>query len=260
MQVIEHARTEQVIVETYVHDPWDAAVACEWWPDSCVAFTTFGSWTVRSRRGHGRATTDRILVASGGLEYDCRHGTGLHDRVLCVTLRQDVELGGPLLMPLGSRGHALKRALLGQLRLRDVDTVEIDQLGLALLHETRQTEQVRQPTEATRRLVARLRAEAHANYPDPVFDLVADAATVGLSRTRLVHAFRDVVGVTPHRYLLELRTTRAAWMLRESTESVTDICFAVGFGSLGRFHAAFRSAFGLTPTAYRARTDPAGTR
>ena len=97
------------------------------------------------------------------------------------------------------------------------------------------------------------RAEAAAQYTEPEFSLVAEAVALGMSRTRLVRAFQDVTGLTPHRYLRGLRTTHAARLLAGTTAPVTEICFASGFGSMTRFHAAFHEAFGTTPTGYRAR-------
>jgi AraC-like DNA-binding protein len=67
-----------------------------------------------------------------------------------------------------------------------------------------------------------------------------------------VHVFRDVAGVTPHRYVVELRTSHAARLLRDTLVPVTDICFDSGFGSMPSFYAAFRAAYGMTPGAYRA--------
>ena len=67
-----------------------------------------------------------------------------------------------------------------------------------------------------------------------------------------MHVFRDVVGVTPHRYVIELRAGHAARLLRGTAAPVTDVCFASGFGSVPSFHSAFRSAYGMTPSGYRA--------
>lgn len=46
------------------------------------------------------------------------------------------------------------------------------------------------------------------------------------------------------------------FMLRESESTVTDICFAVGFSSLGTFSRTFREIVGQTPTDYRAGHGP----
>jgi AraC-like DNA-binding protein len=41
--------------------------------------------------------------------------------------------------------------------------------------------------------------------------------------------------------------------LRETERSVTDICFDVGFSSLGTFSRTFRDIVGVSPTEYRNR-------
>ena len=48
-------------------------------------------------------------------------------------------------------------------------------------------------------------------------------------------------------------------LLRETDRSVTEICFDVGFASLGTFSRTFREIVGESPSAYRARfAGPAG--
>lgn len=42
-------------------------------------------------------------------------------------------------------------------------------------------------------------------------------------------------------------------LLRETDGSVTEICFEVGFGSLGTFSRTFRAVVGESPSSYRAR-------
>ncbi len=69
----------------------------------------------------------------------------------------------------------------------------------------------------------------------------------------MIHMFREVTGITPHRYLLERRLTHAARLLGSTGAPIGEICFESGFGSMARFHEAFRRAFGTSPSAYRAR-------
>jgi AraC-like DNA-binding protein len=49
-------------------------------------------------------------------------------------------------------------------------------------------------------------------------------------------------------------------LLRETDRSVTEICFDVGFGSLGTFSRTFRDIVGESPTEYRSHADLAGGR
>lgn len=46
------------------------------------------------------------------------------------------------------------------------------------------------------------------------------------------------------------------FLLRESDRTVTDICFDVGFSSLGTFSRTFREIVGQTPSSYRAGHGP----
>jgi AraC-like DNA-binding protein len=258
MPDIELAHTGLVVVESFAHSPGDAADATEWWPRSCIAFTTFGSWEVRCGRGGGAVDAGTVLVAAGGSEFGCVHEEGMDDRALCVTYRSEVDVGPAVLLPLGRRFHGLRRAIAAALRSVEPDGDEIDQLGLALLQLAREGgDRPRRPRPRTAILIARLRDAANARYADPTFDLVAEAAALGMGRTRMVHAFQEIVGVTPYRYVVELRLTHAARLLTETPMPVIEACFASGFGSVARFNAVFRDAFGVTPTAYRARYRPA---
>jgi AraC-like DNA-binding protein len=60
-------------------------------------------------------------------------------------------------------------------------------------------------------------------------------------------------GETPHRYLQRRRVERAMFLLRSSERSVTDICFDVGFNSLGTFSRTFLEIVGESPTTFRQR-------
>ena len=49
------------------------------------------------------------------------------------------------------------------------------------------------------------------------------------------------------------RVERSMFLLRETDRSITDICFDVGFSSLGTFSRTFRQIVGESPTDYRKR-------
>ncbi len=64
-------------------------------------------------------------------------------------------------------------------------------------------------------------------------------------------------GEAPHQYLLTRRLERAAALLRNTDQPVTEICFAVGLTSVGSFTTSFRRLYGTSPLAYRASFPPA---
>jgi len=97
---------------------------------------------------------------------------------------------------------------------------------------------------------AKLHLEAHF---DKRLTLAHLARIARCSPFHLIRAFRDAYRETPHRYQVRQRIDRAKVLLAESELSVTEICFAVGFESLGTFSSRFRSLSGWAPSVYRAR-------
>jgi AraC-like DNA-binding protein len=81
----------------------------------------------------------------------------------------------------------------------------------------------------------------------------AIAATSGLSVFHFIRQFRVVFGETPNQYRARRRLENAKQMLVSGSDSVTDICMAVGYSSLGSFSALFSRQFGQAPSAYRQR-------
>jgi AraC-like DNA-binding protein len=82
-------------------------------------------------------------------------------------------------------------------------------------------------------------------------DLDAMAREAGYSRFHFARAFAAAYGETPRAYLTLRRIERAKTLLRAANLSVTEICFLVGFSSLGSFSARFRKLVGRSPSEYR---------
>src|SRR5262249_4764130 len=93
-------------------------------------------------------------------------------------------------------------------------------------------------------------------YAEPL-DVPALARIACASEAHFIRTFRATFGETPHRYLQRRRVERAMWLLRETDQSVTSICFDVGFTSLGTFSRTFREIVGQSPVAYRRDSAPA---
>ena len=105
--------------------------------------------------------------------------------------------------------------------------------------------------EQNRRLL-RARDAMDRGYADPL-DVPALARIAHMSEAHFIRTFRATFGETPHRYLQRRRVERAMYLLRQTDHSVTEICFDVGFMSLGTFSRTFSEIVGESPTRYRTR-------
>jgi AraC-like DNA-binding protein len=98
----------------------------------------------------------------------------------------------------------------------------------------------------------RVRDHIDRNFAAPL--TLSDLARLsGMSRFHLVRAFRAAYGETPIRYLTRRRIERAQDLLRYANLTVTEVCMAVGFSSLGSFSARFSELVGESPAAYQKR-------
>jgi AraC-like DNA-binding protein len=112
----------------------------------------------------------------------------------------------------------------------------------------------REAEEFNRRLL-RARDAMDRAYAEPL-DVRAVAAVAHVSPAHFIRSFLAVFGETPHRYLQRRRVERSMFLLRETDRTVTDVCFDVGFTSLGTFSRTFRRIVGETPSGYRAGHGP----
>jgi AraC-like DNA-binding protein len=79
------------------------------------------------------------------------------------------------------------------------------------------------------------------------------AGRTGLSRYAFLRRFASTFGMTPHAYLVHLRLERAKELLVRADLPITDVCFEVGFSSLGSFSALFARRVGESPRRFRQR-------
>jgi transcriptional regulator GlxA family with amidase domain len=107
--------------------------------------------------------------------------------------------------------------------------------------------------ESNRRLL-RARDSMDLTYGQPL-DIAALAGIACVSEAHFIRTFRVAFGETPHRYLQRRRVERALYLLRCTDRSITDICFDVGFSSVGTFSKTFHQIVGESPTEYRRRAE-----
>ena len=98
----------------------------------------------------------------------------------------------------------------------------------------------------------RARDQIDRDFAEPL-DLDALARTAGISKFHFHRLFRAAYHRTPAVYLSERRVERAQDLLRSANLTVTEVCHAVGFSSLGSFSSRFKEIVGETPREFQQR-------
>ena len=103
-------------------------------------------------------------------------------------------------------------------------------------------------------LMRKVRDRIDREYSQPL-DLEELARGVFMPAGHLSRQFKLAYSESPYSYLMTRRIERAMTLLRRGDRSVTDICFEVGFSSLGTFSTRFTELVGVPPSVYQ-RTQP----
>jgi AraC-like DNA-binding protein len=230
-----------------------------------VNFVETGSFRVRTIGAWHRLAADRVFVTTPALEFSCAHDED-HPTDCCLSVsyseqsvesaRSSMALGTSLVRPLTNRQAILRGALGGCGR---GDEARAEALAGALLWSL-STGITRFPLFPPDRLawhaarVDRAKSMIEARHAEPL-SLSIMARDAGMSVFHFARIFSELEGRPPHRFLTDVRLAQAYARLRDGA-SVTDTCFAVGFGSLSHFVTTFRRRYGCRPSDLRRRPRP----
>jgi AraC family transcriptional regulator len=64
--------------------------------------------------------------------------------------------------------------------------------------------------------------------------------------------FKQFTHQSPYQYLMDVRLKHAAMLLRNTSLSITEICFSSGFNSFSHFISTFTRRYGQSPSKFRA--------
>ena len=105
---------------------------------------------------------------------------------------------------------------------------------------------------AKRRTLELMEAQLDANLT-----VEALASEVGLSPAHFARAFKETMGLAPHRYLLTLRLEHARRLLDTPDAVLADVANRTGFADQAHFTRLFKRQFGVTPgVVLRSRRPP----
>lgn len=93
----------------------------------------------------------------------------------------------------------------------------------------------------------------HLADPVPLKDL---AEQTGLSPSRFGRAFKLSMGISPHRWQMNLRILEAQELLREGKRPQADIALATGFAEQSHFSRVFKEVVGMPPRVWQREHRP----
>jgi AraC family transcriptional regulator len=87
--------------------------------------------------------------------------------------------------------------------------------------------------------------------PEMRVSLAELAALAGLSQSHFLRQFRLATGVTPHRFVVQERVSRALHLLSKTDMPASEVALSCGFSSQSHLGFAFRDIVGVTPRQFR---------
>ncbi len=226
-----------------------------------VSYVRKGSFGCRTRGRTFELVAGSILVGFPGDEYVCTHDHVCGDECLSFLLSPElVEAIGDRteIWRIGAAPPLPELMVLGELAQAVADgrsDIGLDEVGQRFA--SRFVEVVsgrsREPTTVTAR--DRRRAVETALWIDAnshqEIDLEGAAGQAGISPFHFLRLFANVLGVTPHQYLVRSRLKHAARLLADGDLAVTEVAYDVGFADLSNFVRTFHRAAGNSPRAFR---------
>jgi AraC-like DNA-binding protein len=226
-----------------------------------ISYVRKGSFGCHCRGRFHELVAGSILVGHPGDEYVCTHDHVIGDECLSFFLdpelveaigdRREVWQTGsvPPLSELMVLGELAQTAAAGN------SDVGLDEVGHLFASRFVDLVSERSPKRVTSTLKDRRRAVETALWIDAnshrEIGLEDAADQAGLSAFHFLRLFSDVLGVTPHQYLVRSRMRHAARRLADDDSTITDIAYDVGFADLSNFVRTFRRAAGVPPLKFR---------
>jgi AraC-like DNA-binding protein len=73
------------------------------------------------------------------------------------------------------------------------------------------------------------------------------AKTVDMSPTKFKTMFKEVLGVSPHQYILNLKLNHAQYLLKHQSLSISEVAYKVGFNHPSALTRLFQKKLGICP-------------
>ena len=227
-----------------------------------VAYVRKGSFGYRVGTRAFELVAGSILIGRPGDEYICTH-----DHHVCGDECLSFQLAPDLAEAVGIKPRTWQSGALppvpgivvvgelAQAAAAGSSQAGLDEVGLMLvaryldlMSDSKQDAASAAARDRRRAVEAALWIDANAHEEVGLEDA---AGVAGLSPFHFLRVFREVLGVTPHQYLVRCRLRHAARLLADDVRPITDVALDVGFADLSNFVRTFHKAAGVSPRRFR---------
>lgn len=231
-----------------------------------LSYVRAGSFGCRTQGKRHELIAGSVMVGYPGDEFVCTHDHHLCGDE-CLSFQFSAELVESVhrsradprkFWRIGALPPHPRLMIIGELAqsaARGHVDLGLDEIGLVFAMRYQELLTGRRPRLAKPGLADRRRAVESALWLDARasedVSLQSAARQVQLSPFYFLRLFSTVLGVTPHQYLVRARLRRAARLLIETRQSVTNIALEAGFADLSNFVRTFHRAAGASPGHFR---------
>lgn len=103
----------------------------------------------------------------------------------------------------------------------------------------------------TKKEIDRAKEYIHLHFNDPSLTIEKVSSSVSLSPFYFIRTFKKYYGITPHRYIQNLKLEDAYNQIFNSRTSLSHIAYGCGFSDQSHMNRVFKKYYGFTPDQFR---------
>jgi len=263
--------SETVRVQDYCcHEKPGSISSLEQTQDFEITYTRTGEFIYHNKKESRSVDNSLLWLLNPGSEFRVEHNQCVRDtctifrfphRLMKEFAQQSFHTDSFVFprpfLPVSSRIDYYHSQILQELQMQSkTPTLRIDSLSIGLLEEIFQSlfrSNSDRPKQHDSEWLERIERAKHfilKNF-DRDLSLREIARNAFLSEFHFSRVFRSITNRSPHQYLLDVRFQHAVLLLRNTSDSITEICFASGFQNYPHFIAAFTRRYGISPLQFK---------